>query len=166
MPNTPNQKVQNRDANAAIDWAAIRKDRDENGLSLRTLEIKYGVPKSTISYELSKVSKVSGQEKQPLVIPTFRTAPSMQSQKLTAVIAHTLIQKIAKRVLADLDPKEMKLLADTLSQCNKIIIAEEVEQEQAQEGMFIPLEKLSARTRMEIRRLIVEDEMQRKEQTG
>ncbi len=113
-------------------WAAIRRDREEHGLSLRTLALKYGISKSYIGTVLSGVSSgQSGQEKQPQTLPSLRTPPTptenAQSQSLTAVIAHALIKKIAKQVLGDLDPKDMKLLADTLSQCNKIVVGEEIE---------------------------------------
>ncbi len=125
-----------------INWDAIRKDH-EQGLSLRTLATRYGISKSSIGNMLSNVSNGQhGHEKHAQTTPSSRTPPTpieptpspVQSISLNMAIAQNLIRMIARHVAGKfkpedvkLDPKEMKLLADTLSQCNKIMIGEEVE---------------------------------------
>jgi len=136
-----------------IDWAAIRSDH-EQGVSSRTLALKYGIPRSTIRSRLAaaavKVGEVgevgerqSRQERQAHTIPDARPSPTLslgepiaspaqQSTSLNAAIAQNLIRMIAKHITGQwkrddvrLEPHTMKLLADTLSQCNKILVGEE-----------------------------------------
>jgi hypothetical protein len=127
-----------------INWEAIRRDRDQ-GMSLRTLAIKYGISKSYIGEMLS--SGQSGQSGQHQNTTSSRTPPTPSPEtsppiNLSTVIAQNFIRMIAKHATGKftpndvkLDPKDMKLLADTLSQCNKIIVMAEYggEQENPQE---------------------------------
>jgi len=121
-----------------INWDAIRQDR-EQGLSLRTLALKYGISKSYIGEMLSSgQTGQTGQEKRAQTPPPLRTPPTLaepaQAQNITTLIAQNLIRMIARHVTGkfrpeevNLDPREMKLLADTLSQCNKVLVGEDID---------------------------------------
>src|SRR6266487_1348072 len=97
-----------------VDWPAIRA-KFEQGLSQRSLALKYCVSQSAISQKAKK----EGWVITPLIIPASDLITDKSDNDLLAIV-QLLLKKTAEHAEGDLEPKDIKLLADALSQFHKI----------------------------------------------
>jgi hypothetical protein len=144
------------------DWNAIRKDY-EQGASLRGLAAKYHISKSTIERHMKMGQWDSGtHERDSGTVPLPQHIP-LPSDATT--IARIGLQQLAQHLQVEtiLEIKDHKSLSDALAQYVKVLVtAPQEDNGQEEEGLFIPLEKISPDTRREIRRLLAEDEQKRR----
>lgn len=152
------------------DWKAIQSEY-EQGASLRSLAAKYGVGKSTIAER--KVKEQWDQKRTP---DGHRTPDSLPLPRPTPLpipadaiaIARIGLSQLARHLQTDelLPITYHKSISDALAQYVKVLVTAPREIE-AQDGLVLPLEKLLPSTRMEIRRLLAEDEaLQQERRTG
>ncbi len=145
------------------DWQAIRRDY-EAGASLRTLEADYGKSASAICRRAQK----EGWERQAQQDATQRNITPLPLLPLPAD-AHSLarngLSQLARHLQAEglLDIKDHKLLSDALAQYVKVLVTAPQEQPEQEDGLFIPLGRISPETRMEIRRLLARDAQEREQ---
>lgn len=157
------------------DWSIIRKEY-EQGASLRDIVAQHGSSIATISrvarheewirpvkpLETRNVKQV--KQETPL-------SPLPVSMPLDAVsIARAGLKQLALHLQGQatdeiLSIASHKSLSDALAQYVKVLITAPSETE-TQDGLVLPLEKLLPSTRMEIRRLLAEDERMQQERTG
>ena len=97
-----------------VDWPSIRAEF-EQGLSQRTLAPKYGISQSAISQKAKKESWIIT----PLIIPASDLITDKSDNDLLAIV-QLLLKKTAEHAEGNLEPKDIKLLADALSQFHKI----------------------------------------------
>ncbi len=103
-----------------VDWPAIRAEF-EQGLSQRSLAPKYGIEQSTIS----RRAKKENWRIIPRITPTSERITDAaditdKSDNDLLAIVQLLLKKTAEHAEGDLEPKDIKLLADALSQFHKI----------------------------------------------
>ncbi len=150
-----------------IRWDLIRAEY-EQGASLRTLEADYGKSASAICRRAQK----EGWERGTQQSATQRNiTPLPLSPVPLPADAHSLarngLSQLARHLQTDglLDIKDHKLLSDALAQYVKVLVTAPQEQQEQEDGLFIPLGRISPETRMEIRRLLALDAQER-EQVG
>ena len=97
-----------------VDWPSIRAEF-EQGLSQRSLAPKYGISQSAISQKAKKESWIIT----PLIIPASDLITDKSDNDLLAIV-QLLLKKTAEHAEGNLEPKDIKLLADALSQFHKI----------------------------------------------
>ncbi len=140
-----------------IDWNALRSEY-EQGASLRTLAAKYGISKSLIGkkkfQEQWTVPQVDRRVDMPR--PVHRVSTDV------LILADMLLYQVSQHLQESLPMKDLKSASDVLAACAKVKQTYPQEQE-TQDGLVIPYIRISAHARMEIRRILMEDE-QRKEQ--
>ncbi len=147
------------------DWQAIQRDY-EAGASLRTLEADYGKSASAICRRAQK----EGWERQAQQDATQRNITPLPLLSLPAD-AHSLarngLSQLARHLQTDalLDIKDHKLLSDALAQYVKVLVTAPPQEPEQEDGLFIPLGRISPETRMEIRCLLARDAQER-EQVG
>ncbi len=150
------------------DWQQVRSEY-EQGASLRQLAEKYagpGISKSSIGrrafFEQWKVPSKHGTWDSGTPTPPPVPLPQNAIDISNLLMSHisTALQQPA------LETRDIKSLADALSACTKVLItAPQPEQGEQEDGLFIPLGRISPETRMEIRRLLALDAQER-EQVG
>jgi hypothetical protein len=100
-------------------WEDIKKDY-ENGLSLRTLDTKYGVSKSSIQRHAEAENWQRGTS--PTTVPFAVPDVPAENETHVAQVARSMVHQLATIAQSTLDLKEHKLFADALSQYNKVLI--------------------------------------------
>jgi predicted transcriptional regulator len=99
-----------------IEWAEIRFQY-EAGISQRTLATKYGVSQATISRRAGKENWCITER----ITPVSLIRSDAQDKKTDVlIVADTLLDKVAEQAETVDDPRDIKNLADTLSQIHKI----------------------------------------------
>jgi hypothetical protein len=148
------------------DWNAIRKDYEQGSLSQSALAKKYDVSRTAIQKKATKEAwTVAGCR---LQVAGATMPPPPQHIPLPSdatTIARIGLQQLAQHLQTEtiLEIKDHKSLSDALAQYVKVLVtAPQEDNGQEEEGLFIPLEKLSPDTRREIRRLLAEDEQKRR----
>ncbi len=97
-------------------WQEIRAQHEQQGISKSTLAKIHGVTRQAIQQRAHKEKWIT-----PLAPPLSPLAPLQEEQEVTPVaIATSLLQKIAEWAEGDLEPKDIKILMDALSQVHKI----------------------------------------------
>jgi hypothetical protein len=147
------------------DWDAIRREYEQGECSQSTLAKKYGVSRTAIQKKATREAwTVAGCRLQ-----VAGATPPLPPQHLPLPTDATTIARAGLRQLAQhlqtqtpLDIHDHKLLSDALAQYVKVIIIAPAEGNEQEEGVFIPLDKISPDTRREIRRLLALDEQQRR----
>lgn len=163
------------DAPKEVDWTAIQADY-EAGLSLRTLAAKYGPSKSTIQNRAKaeqwtvgqKIGRGDGQLRESIQLhpepeiseEMLNTPLSELTQYLTEAemkdVAEVSLQGLARQLLfqimskantEDLEPKDIKLLADALATCHKILSMRTVERDYAAYDLRVLLSKCTEEER-------------------
>lgn len=99
---------------STIDWPTIRA-KYESGISQNSLAREYGISQQAISKRALKEGWVV-----QFVVPPTTSDNSQQPPDDVLSIIHTLLQKAAQHAQNELDIKDIKLLADALSQFHKI----------------------------------------------
>ena len=149
-----------------IDWKAIKADYEQGQLSQSALAKKHGISRTAIQKRAMKESWVAGCRLQVAdATPPPPTKPTPLTLPADAItIAQIGLSQLAQHLQADeiLSISSHKSLSDALAQYVKVLITAPRETE-AQDGLVIPLEKLLPSTRMEIRRLLAEDERRQQE---
>ncbi len=102
------------------DWQAIETDR-EAGLSMRTLSLKYGLPKSTISDHFNKSLSAPTSDTPRTPVGQIGQLPLPTATDIVE-LARRLIGQLDTIALTPLDLKEHNLLAQALSQYNKVLV--------------------------------------------
>jgi hypothetical protein len=102
-----------------VDWTAIRSGF-EQGASQRSLAREFGVTQPTISERAKKEGWQHTTNPLP-IIPLSEPISDRETHDLLSVVS-TLLQKVALHAQSNLEPKDIKLLADALSQFHKIKI--------------------------------------------
>jgi len=151
------------------DWAIIRKEY-EQGASLRSLATTYDVPKTTL---IRRRDAEAWTRTGPLLVhgPDRTIPPPVSPMPLDALsVARVGLKQLAQHLQGQTTEDTLpiashKLLSDALSQYVKVLITAPRETE-AQDGLLLPLEKLLPETRIEIRRLLAEDERQQQERSA
>jgi len=152
------------------DWSKIREEY-EQGVSLRQLATNHNVSKT---YIIEKRNKENWTRPLPTDRPTTtdRVPTPLKPKPLpipadARAIARTGLSQLARHLEGDdlLPITCHKLISDSLSQYVKVLITAPAENE-AQDGLVLPLEKLLPSTRMEIRRLLAEDERLQQERSA
>ncbi len=155
------------------DWQAIRNEY-EQGASLRSLATKYGVSKT---YIIEKRDKE--QWNRPLVTdrptthrPDNPTPPKpivlpmpVDAHSIARIGLHQLAQHLQSEDGTLLSISSHKSLSDALAQYIKVLSTPPENEITQDNGLLIPFDRISARTRMEIRRLLAEDELHKSNQT-
>jgi hypothetical protein len=148
------------------DWNAIRADYEQGQLSQSALAKKHGISRKAISNhargEHWTSPTVTGHTSQvtpatpppPLANVTPFPLPA-DAHSIARIGLHQLALHLQSETLLEI--KDHKSLSDALSQYIKVL-ATAPETDATQDGLLIPFDRLSARTRMEIRRLLAEDE--------
>ncbi len=139
------------------DWQQIRSEC-EQGASQKSLAAKYHITQQAISKRALKEGWVVSP--QGIVVSPTTDQPDLVDQALADLAIHLTDHPEE----AKLELKEHKLFADAFSQYMKAKLLFPTEQE-IHDGLVIPYHHLSARARMEIQRILMEDE-QRKERLG
>lgn len=98
-------------------WEAIQKDFD-NGMSLRSLELKYTISKSVLGRRLVKREEGQYRDSTGTMGQGSVAAPA----PATTELAQSMIGQLAVIAKVPLDLKEHNLLANALSQYNKIVV--------------------------------------------
>ena len=152
------------------DWNVIRQEY-EQGASLRQLAARHDVPKTTLirrrDAERWTKDRTIGPRTRPDHTPLSKPV-HLPIPDDAVSIARIGLSQLAQHLQQDtiLDLKDHKLLSDALSQYVKALITAPRENE-VQDGLVLPLEKLLPSTRLEIRRLLAEDEqVQQERRTG
>ncbi len=134
-----------------IDWQQLRSEY-EQGASLRTLAAKHGISKSLIGKK--KFHEQWTQPQVDRIVDMPRPVHSVSTDIF--VIADTLLYQVSQHLQEPLPMRDLKSASDVLAACAKVKQVYPQEQE-TKDGLVIPLDRLSARARMEIRRLLAED---------
>lgn len=152
------------------DWQAIRKEYEHGELSQSALAKKYFISRTAIQKKATKEAwTVAGCRLQvagaTMPLPPNKVGTPLPEDALS--IARIGLRQLAQHLQSDtmLDIKEHKSLSDALAQYVKVLITAPLEESTHEDGFFLPLDTLSPHTRMEIRRLLVED-AQAREQVG
>jgi hypothetical protein len=104
-------------------WEKIKTDY-EQGLSLRTLSLKYGLSKSGIhKHAMQEEWTRTGGCPLIMDIKSGQSGQEIQPVSATITLARDMIEKLATIASVPLDLKDHKLLADALSQYNKILVS-------------------------------------------
>lgn len=113
-----------------INWHAIREDYETSRLSLRSLAAKYGVKLTTLHDRIKS-------EQWHRTLGEQRTPPPVQQPAASRGIrglADRMVTRLETIAEDNLTLLEVKLLADSLSQFNKIKITAPVEQDASMTG--------------------------------
>lgn len=102
-----------------IDWPAIRA-KYEQGIKQASLAREYGITQQAISKRALKESWVVHFVVPPTTDYNTPQPPEHDPQDILSIIG-TLLQKVAVHAQAtELEPKDIKLLADAISQFHKV----------------------------------------------
>jgi hypothetical protein len=113
------------------DWAAIESEYRAGPLSLRSIALKYGVPRSTIADK----AKAEGWKRSPSIVlrpGPGRTKPALPDAEhlSAAAIAQYCLHGLAQLVEQGLSLVDYKVLSDALASFHKILITSSPVQEQ------------------------------------
>ncbi len=148
---------------ARSEWETIREEY-EQGASQASLAKRYGVSRKAVQNHIIKegwivAGGVTPATMRPMLLPIPTDATT---------IARIGLSQLARHLQADslLEIKDHKSLSDALAQYVKVLVtAPQQETPEQEDGLFIPLGRISPETRMEIRRLLALDAQER-EQVG
>jgi hypothetical protein len=118
------------------DWEAIRKQY-EAGASKQALAVKYEISRQAIIKRAQKegwitrlVTSPQGMVTGGVTVPS-EEPPKLQNTNLVVLIAQTMVKQIGTKIAAGgLDERSLKLLADSLGTCHKIIVVIKAKSEQ------------------------------------
>lgn len=115
-----------------VDWTAIRTQY-EQGLSQRSLALKYDVSQSAISQKAKKENWLI----KPLIVPSSQLIADNSLVELTDLsTVEKAIRLISERLNEEPDNKNIKMLMDSLSQAYKIkLLVPPEEQEQSNDSL-------------------------------
>ncbi len=125
-------------------WTKIKTEY-EHGASKNALAEKYGVSRQAI-IKHAKAEKwlapVHPEMDIPLSISDVLEVITEEEARGVIAVALMMLKRIAEHVeKQDLEIKDLKLLADALSSCNKVLTVREIEQTQVQYDLRILLAK-------------------------
>ncbi len=146
---------------ARSEWETIREEY-EQGASQASLAKRYGVSRKAVQNHIIKegwivAGGVTPATMRPMLLPIPTDATT---------IARIGLSQLARHLQADslLEIKDHKSLSDALAQYVKVLVtAPQQEQPEQEDGLFIPLGRISPETRMEIRRLLALDAQEREQ---
>jgi len=142
-------------------WEDIREEY-EGGASQASLAKRYGVSRKAVQNHITKegwtvAGGVTPATMRPMLLPIPTDATT---------IARIGLSQLARHLQTDslLEIKDHKSLSDALAQYVKVLVtAPQQEQPEQEDGLFIPLGRISPETRMEIRRLLALDAQEREQ---
>ena len=142
-------------------WEDIREEY-EGGTSQASLAKRYGVSRKAVQNHIIKegwtvAGGVTPATMRPMLLPIPTDATT---------IARIGLSQLARHLQTDslLEIKDHKSLSDALAQYVKVLVtAPQQEQPEQEDGLFIPLGRISPKTRMEIRRLLALDAQEREQ---
>lgn len=142
------------------DWQAIRIEY-EQGASQASLAKRFSVSRKAIQNHIAKERWIVAGEVAPATRPPILLPISNDARSIARIGLHQLSMHLQTEVLLDI--KDHKLLSDALAQYVKVLSMAPQEQK-SQDGLIIPLDRISPHTRMEISRLLMEDEIMQPDQ--
>ncbi len=116
------------------DWNAIEQDRAA-GMSLRTLEAKYDIRKSTLAYRFNKPFREASLDNAHSDIGQIGQPCTAPPTDIVALVKR-LIEQLSRISKDELDLKEHNLLAQALSQYFKIMVAAPAQEQSAGQQQF------------------------------
>src|SRR6266699_5405225 len=141
-------------------WEDIREEY-EGGTSQASLAKRYGVSRKAVQNHITKecwtvAGGVTPATMRPMLLPIPTDATT---------IARIGLSQLARHLQTDslLEIRDHKSLSDALAQYVKVLVTAPQEQPEQEDGLFIPLDKISPETRMEIRRLLALDAQEREQ---
>jgi len=144
----------------AADWQAIRAEY-EQGASQASLARCYGISQQAISKRAKREEWMHGKA---VVSPLQPTTPMLVPTSVES-IANLGIAGLGRHLATELPLRDHMLLSQSLTQYVKAKQLAPQEEEEQEDGLFIPLGRISPETRLEIRRLLARDAEER-EQVG
>ncbi len=155
------------------DWQQIRSEYEQGMVkSIQSFADAHGVAKTTLIDRRNKEGWIHPSDRRPPDRPiTKKIVPiSLPSMPPNAVeIASSLLADLANLVEgkqeARLTYSEHVKASRALSEYVKVLATAPQDQE-AKEGLVIPLDRISPHTRIEISRLLIEEEQSDQEETG
>lgn len=140
-----------------VDWNAIRADY-ERGVSLRQLASNYNISKTTLIRRRDSECWTTNRTGPDHVPPMVRLPVPVDAVS----IARVGLSQLARYLEGDtlLAIKEHKYVSDALAQYVKVLSSAPPPEEKQEDGIFIPMSKISEETRAKIRAALAEDQQQ------